>query len=471
MSNTFTLVDLFAGCGGLSLGLEASGFKSMLAVEKSDMAGETYFHNFIERIVPADSKSSNWTDFLSSPRDEQLGKGLLVGEVAELLADEEGLGDLKEVGVDLVAGGPPCQGFSLAGRRNPKDPRNQLPWQFMDVVEALEPKAVIMENVLGMSQNFRKHNADSPFDILKRILEQTNGGYVVQQVLLNAMHYGVPQHRPRVMLIGLRQDIAKKIGIHATKSIWKSDFKDCLTGPLPDLAPEPTVKKYECLTADHALWDICATGYAHPLSNNQYKTKHGAFAKMMREFQLGSLGIQAPTELTNHILRKHATHIVQRFGLYQTFKAEGIPSKVLNLPNELSGAALTAELDRSINGIGFPVVTPDGSTLAKDRKALYSLIRELKTKKHSQRALSGDEPAPTVVSLPDDFVHYKYPRTLTVRELARFQSFPDSFEFRAKETTGGLRRRIDVPQYTQVGNAVPPKLSEAAGKLLRDILK
>jgi DNA (cytosine-5)-methyltransferase 1 len=67
------------------------------------------------------------------------------------------------------------------------------------------------------------------------------------------------------------------------------------------------------------------------------------------------------------------------------------------------------------------------------------------------------------VSLPDDYVHPEVPRTMTVREMARFQSFPDSFEFRAKETTGSLRRRVEVPQYTQVGNAVPPKMALAVG--------
>jgi DNA (cytosine-5)-methyltransferase 1 len=74
------------------------------------------------------------------------------------------------------------------------------------------------------------------------------------------------------------------------------------------------------------------------------------------------------------------------------------------------------------------------------------------------------------VSLPDDFVHPVEPRVPTVRELARFQSFPDSFEFRAKETTGAHRRRFEVPQYTQVGNAVPPLLARALGVHLHAIL-
>jgi DNA (cytosine-5)-methyltransferase 1 len=74
------------------------------------------------------------------------------------------------------------------------------------------------------------------------------------------------------------------------------------------------------------------------------------------------------------------------------------------------------------------------------------------------------------LTLPDDYIHPKEPRIMTVRELARFQSFPDWFEFRSKETTGGALRRIQVPQYSQVGNAVPPLMAQAIGELLGELL-
>ena len=85
--------------------------------------------------------------------------------------------------------------------------------------------------------------------------------------------------------------------------------------------------------------------------------------------------------------------------------------------------------------------------------------------------LEWSEPARTVVTVADDYVHPFAPRTFTVRELARFQGFPDTFEFRAKETTGGLNRRNEVPQYSQVGNAVSPFLALAVGKLATKVLK
>ena len=95
------------------------------------------------------------------------------------------------------------------------------------------------------------------------------------------------------------------------------------------------------------------------------------------------------------------------------------------------------------------------------------------TKKHSQRVLEeNNTPHITVVSIPDDYIHYnkKMPRTLSVRECARLQTFPDDFIFYGKRTTGGLRRRIDVPQYTQVGNAIPPRLGEAIAQHLKTYL-
>lgn len=85
--------------------------------------------------------------------------------------------------------------------------------------------------------------------------------------------------------------------------------------------------------------------------------------------------------------------------------------------------------------------------------------------------LHPKKPARTVVTLPDDYIHYSQNRILTVREMARLQSFPDDFEFLGPKSTGGMRRRTDVPQYTQVGNAVPPLLARAVGECLFSCLE
>jgi DNA (cytosine-5)-methyltransferase 1 len=101
---------------------------------------------------------------------------------------------------------------------------------------------------------------------------------------------------------------------------------------------------------------------------------------------------------------------------------------------------------------------------------LVDLAYSLATKKHSQKVLAWRAPARTVVTLPDDYVHPLEPRIFTVREMARFQGFPDQFEFLGKETTGSDRRRFEVPQYSQVGNAVSPWLALAVGRMMRRIL-
>ena len=116
----------------------------------------------------------------------------------------------------------------------------------------------------------------------------------------------------------------------------------------------------------------------------------------------------------------------------------------------------------------------DGESLIQfgDNKSLLEYLGSLATKKQTQRALIADKPAPAALSIPDDACHYhpSLQRTLTVREMARFQSFPDKFEFRSKVTTGGKMRRFEVPQYTQVGNAVPPLLGRALGMTVQNIL-
>src|SRR5438105_1308525 len=110
MATSPTYIDLFAGCGGLSLGLEASGFRLALAVEKSEMAAETYHHNFIGRLGPGD-----WQKYLALSVEEQFERRLIVRELEVFLAQSCLLRKLREMEIDLVAGGPPCQGFSMAG--------------------------------------------------------------------------------------------------------------------------------------------------------------------------------------------------------------------------------------------------------------------------------------------------------------------------------------------------------------------
>lgn len=462
-------VDLFAGCGGLSLGLQKAGFDHVLAVEKSDMAAETYYHNFVKRLPanPAQARGA-WRAYLDTSIEHQFERGLLVTEVATMLDRADVMGELRKADLDLVAGGPPCQGFSMAGRRNPSDARNQLPWQFLEVVEATAPKAVIVENVVGMGQDFVKYGSAAPFGQLRLALEATDPGYTVQPLRLNAMHYGVPQHRPRVFLVGLRDDVAAGLGIRKGLGLWRSEERlttPCLAPPPVDGPPIPV---------DEALWDLSDEGYTQGCGSHQYATARGAYAHELRcepHWNPPSLPETTPPGAPlNHTLRRHSEQTQRRFELYQCLRDLDIRSGIVAVAADpASGAKELFEfIGGQIREEAFPVSC--GDLHIGDIGELVEVIRMNATRKHSQRAMKADLPAPTVLSLPDDFVHPIRPRTLTVREMARIQSFPDAFEFRSKETTGSLRRRVEVPQYTQVGNAVPPKLALHLGRLIAERL-
>jgi DNA (cytosine-5)-methyltransferase 1 len=471
MAGPFKYVDLFAGCGGLSLGLEQAGFELALAVEKSPMAAETFYHNFIERITSQAAYDAFAAEATSV--EAQAGRKLVVKELGAVLGCKPLLSRLRKEGIDLVAGGPPCQGFSLAGRRNPDDLRNKLPWQFLEFVEAVAPKAVIIENVSGMSQDFKKHGQESPFDQLRLALTSTGDGYEVQPVLLNAMHFGAPQHRPRVMLLGLRKDVAAALGFKGSEHTWKSDYDQVgslLFPTRPRIVPQATHFGDDILGVADAISDLTQKGYSR-------KHNTSAFAKDMREdtswMPASVREAHVPGKLKNHALRKHAPAIETRFRLYQYFRDEGIHTKVMAIPKQedIPEAGRRVRVAEALAGARFPAKAPDGTVIAEDLDGLVDTVMSLGTRKHSQRPLSWNAPSPTVVSLPDDYVHPEEPRTLTVREMARFQSFPDAFEFRAKETTGSLRRRFEVPQYTQVGNAVPPRMARAVGLSMASMLE
>lgn len=459
-------IDLFAGCGGLSLGFETAGFTLGFAVEKSSMAGETFYHNLIKSI----KKDKEWSDYLNKSVDEQLDQGLYIGETIDLLEQQETLKEIKKKygEVDLIIGGPPCQGFSLAGKRNPKDHRNELPWQFLEYVDIFKPKAVLMENVLGMRQRFNKHDEEAPFTKIKHLLESGFGDdinstkYVVQELELNAMHYGVPQHRPRVMLLGIRKDIVEKNKLFATKSIWKS--KDYYTdADISPLCPLPTVEENAIYTVKDAIGDLIDHGEDNKEYLSDLNNKSG-FKKIVKNKSVSNM---------NHTIRKHTDKVSQRFRLYQYLSSNGISNKILNMAakySETNEKALLEKINLEVANCTIPAVSNDKVVLAENRESLVKLIIELATKKHSQRPLSIDSPSPTVVSIADDVIHPVHPRTPTVREQARFQSFPDYFEFRSKETTGGIKRRVEVPQYTQVGNAVPPLMAKAIAEHIKKLI-
>jgi DNA (cytosine-5)-methyltransferase 1 len=184
--------------------------------------------------------------------------------------------------------------------------------------------------------------------------------------------------------------------------------------------------------------------------------------------------------IKNHEPRNHSFTIRSRFRFYQVIEQfqNGLKKGASDLftGKEVSEEVKSALLEEfsQHNLLFFPDKSDRETLMApKNIEEVETLIKSIPSKKHSQRALREFEPAPAQLTIPDDLCHYdsEQPRTLTVREMARFQSFPDWFEFKSKVTTGGKMRRFEAPQYTQVGNAVPPILAKVLGEILKKQLK
>ncbi len=344
-----------------------------------------------------------------------------------LLAEySSGLATLKGK-VDLIVGGPPCQGFSTAGKRNPNDPRNRMAEQYLQVIKFVQPRFIVIENVAGFNMKFESKGTDRSFlstlkktsyaSYIKECLIEL--GYRVSSGVVNCAHFGVPQNRNRFIMIGERNDAEFKECNHLEKLLeLREPFLTKKGLPL-----DRPVNVYEAISdlevKGKVLIKNVDCGY-HKYVQIPYKSdlSHCAYQRMMYHedniYKANSLRLAA-----------HRPETVDYFKKIQT------------------------------------TVRPGKCLSKKERESIG-------TKKHSLTVLDKNKPAPTVTTLPDDILHYDEPRILTVRENARIQSFPDWFEFQGKYTTGGKQRKLECPRYTQVGNAVPPLLSEAIGLLLKN---
>jgi len=396
-----TYLDLFAGCGGLSLGLRRSGFKCMGASEAHPDAFSTYKKNLIENWP----ENSFWPDWLEhKPHD-----------IVELVQKHSGQLAQLAGSVDLVAGGPPCQGFSMNGRRDPNDPRSRMVDAYLDIVRLVQPKMVLLENVRGFTS--------MPHSSGKTYAEAVEGelcalGYETWSEVLVASDWGVPQKRPRYFCIAAKKGSFSGINpLERLKTGRKHFLKERKLGPFQTSVWQ-AISDFEQAGSDSTMDpDWGAKGYKAVARKNRVALS--AYQKLMRA--------RSTSQPADRRLARHTAATIEKFKL------------ILD----------TCELGRSIS--------------IKDRS-------RLKIGKRSTTPLSPDMPSPTVTTLPDDMIHYSEPRALTVRELARLQSFPDWFTFMGPYTTGGSRRKTACPKFTQVGNAVPPLMAEAIGETLFGLL-
>jgi DNA (cytosine-5)-methyltransferase 1 len=395
-------IDAFSGCGGLSLGLLRAGWHGLFAIEKDGFAFETFQANLLDGRFSA---KFHWPAWL--PQGQTCVEALITLHAEQLMA--------LRGKVALMAGGPPCQGFSSAGRRDAADPRNGLMKAYLQLVALVQPSMVLLENVRGITVDFNQATGTEELvnyaDFLKDALGE---GYAVYWTMANAADFGVPQARTRFILIAVHNSL----GIDAE-----------MVGTSVDEARRRFLRQKRLLvptTAAAAISDLeLRRNGASPCAESrgfnaiQYSGPRTHYQRLMRDGH-----DEAPTDTR---LARHRPEIAERFvEIIARCNSEG-------------------RLNRSIG---------------REMREEYGL------KKQALRVLDPDRPAPTITSMPDDLLHYAEARTLTVRENARLQGFPDWFSFHGKYTTGGHRRRREVPRFTQVANAVPPPMAEVLGEAL-----
>lgn len=255
----YTVIDLFAGCGGLSTGFEMAGFNIPLAVEKDEWASETYSANHPNtKVVTADITQ---------------------------ISDLDALFDGPVPQINGIIGGPPCQGFSLSGNRDKNDPRNSLFMEFVRFVRHFKPQFFVMENVQGILSMVTKKGESVKEVILN---EYADAGYHVEYFILNAAEFGVPQSRVRVFFIGLRNDVAYAREALAPKGIFFGDDQ---------------------ITIEQAIMDLPQLVAGEGINGAPYSTPaQNDYQRWVRE---GSAGIY------NHETMRHTARLIERFSHIQ----------------------------------------------------------------------------------------------------------------------------------------------------------
>lgn len=340
MTTCFTFIDLFSGAGGLSLGLEQAGFKGLLAVDHDHDSITTYNMNFSHPGV--------------------------VGKVEDLSTKKKSFDGVSVKGLDLVAGGPPCQGFSVQRRGADADARNGLVVEFAKFIASVRPRAFLLENVVGIGSPRGRPLLESFYGIVER------AGYSCHRATLLAYDYGVPQLRSRVFVVGFLDSVSSN----------RFEF------------PSPTTASSGG-TVRQVIGDLVGIPLG-ALPNHEADRLSAVNLARIRALKPGQSRPDLPIHLQLDCHKNNPTH-------------------------------------RHLDTYG---------------------------------RMAWDDPAPTITARFDSFSrgrfgHPEHDRTITLREGARLQGFPDSFIFHG--------RKVSVAR--QIGNAVPPPLARAVGSAIRRSLE
>lgn len=439
-------IDLFCGAGGMSEGITQAGFHILFSSDINQDVERTYVNRH-EQL----GYIQNYNTFFQRSDVRELSGQYILNTIRNLGMFNEGRLN-PPTDIDVIFGGPPCQGFSRAGRRDPNDPRNMLFREYLRIISEVTPRYVVMENVEGFNDT-RFYNftgitghlyADGALapDILRNEFRLIGYNTLEPQVL-DASDFGVPQRRRRAIFIGYRD------------------------GELEPNYPVPTQTEENKITVLSAIGDLIRNeDIRHTLNpqltDYQIQSRTGR-TRALNNQQLGYIEIPNNLEISNH------TDIIkERFSLYNDGEdSNGLRNRIIaegiNLTDKIH---LTNYISETLNLNRDTIID-----IFRRGNVDSTILNILLTKKTIRKRLYAERCSLTVVTLPDDFISPFENRTFSVREMARLQSFDDSFNFLGPRTTGGSRRRTEVPQYTQVGNAVPPLLARAVALEIARVLQ
>jgi DNA (cytosine-5)-methyltransferase 1 len=374
-----TVVDFFCGSGGLSLGFHRAGYKILLANDIEEVCTHTYSFNHNE--IPKDR--------------------VIHGDIKEVVKNIDNLVNEK---VDIVMGGPPCQGFSMANRqRIIDDPRNELYKYFVQAIEKLKPKFFVMENVKGMLSVAGQVKDD--FHSLDGV------DYDVEYYLFNAKDFSVPQNRERLIYIGVRSDVKSKVNIDALNIINEIKNK---SNNLPKYVLEDALyglKNLEALTIKNATeLDTEESGKKIDKSTEVVND----YINLINDNKINSLTF-------NHKARFNNDRDIEIYGRM--------------IPGDKSDSPRIADI----------MPYKSRSDIFKDK---YYKLRMESICKTITAHMKFD---------CNMYVHPNQARGLTPRESARVQSYPDYYFFLGPYTK----------TYMQVGNSVPPQMSNTFAKVIK----
>lgn len=396
--DNFTFIDLFAGCGGLSEGFYKQGFKALTHIE---------FDHYACKSLRTRMKYYGYAENEISV----LEKDITDDNILTLIENE-----IKSQTVDLLIGGPPCQAYSSLGRAKDEngmqdDPRNFLFESYERILSHFKPKVFVFENVTGLL-TAKLGNKKIVDIILKKLGQEYKLISNPNEMVLNSCDYGVPQIRKRIILIGVRKDIGLD-----PQEIYKGIIK---THYNPESSDYEKAKRKKFVTVEDAISDLPS------LKAGQGKKKVTHRINKWNEF-LESIRTKNNNILLDHVARNHNDSDKKRY-----------------------------------------------FAMSKNKWTFQELLEKRPDLNHLKQRVFGnsyvvqfwDMPARTIIAHlykdGNQFIHpdSKQERTLTPREAARLQSFPDDFVFEGSKTQ----------QYKQIGNAVPPLMAEAIAKSIKKAL-